>query len=98
MKKKKAGQGLDKEELAKNLVKVLNVGKNANKDSDPDQMIKQTAKLLADAIDEYVRSGKIVVDVSANLIASSANVTVPPTGIIPVVGGVCKEKILTKLE
>ena len=78
LKKSKEGQGLKKDDLTENIKKVLNIGKDADPDSDPDKLLSETAKLLAEAIEIYVKSGAIQTTVTGTTMVPT------PAGTIPV--------------
>ena len=71
LKKSKEGQGLKKDDLTENIKKVLNIGKNADPDSDPDKLLAETAKLLAEAIEIYVKSGTVETSVQVEILPQS---------------------------
>ena len=71
---------LVKSKLETEIKEALIYGQNADPESNPDDILNETAKMIADAIDSYIKSADILVEVAPGIPVATAGSPAAQTG------------------
>ena len=71
---------LVKSKLETKIREALMYGQSADPESNPDDILNETAKMIADAIDSYIKSADILVKVEPGIIVATAGSPAAQTG------------------
>jgi|13_taG_2_1085334.scaffolds.fasta_scaffold01159_27 hypothetical protein len=74
---------LVKSTLETKIKEALTYGQTSDPESNPEDILNETSKMIANAIHEFITSGIVQTDVTVNLVGQTFNTTLGPGVVVP---------------